>query len=195
MIDEARTMEHARAQGYPVPAVEQVSDDGSEIVMERVEGPLMFEVISRRPWKVTQQGRILGDLHQQLHAISAPAWVPHAPFGEGAALLHLDLHPLNVIISPNGPVVIDWSNARRGDGDADLALTWVLLVAGGIPSGRVKAAVLSRGRALLVNAMLSRFDRSAVAARLPEVVEWKLTDANMSPPERRAMRALVDRQA
>ena len=60
---------------------------------------------------------MLADLHDRLHEIAGPDWLPGMPDG-GDRLLHLDLHPLNVIMSPNGPVVIDWPNAaaRRPDG-------------------------------------------------------------------------------
>jgi aminoglycoside phosphotransferase (APT) family kinase protein len=191
MAIEARTMEHARAHGYPVPAVDQISDDGTDLVMERVDGPSMFDALSRRPWTVRQQGAVLARLHQRLHEIPAPDWVADAPFGGGDRLLHLDLHPLNVILAANGPVVIDWPNARRGDGDADVALTWVLLAAGGIPSGRIKGAVLGRGRALLIKGLLAPFDLADVSARLADVVEWKVTDPHMSAAEQQAMRALV----
>jgi tRNA A-37 threonylcarbamoyl transferase component Bud32 len=39
MAGEARIMEYVRQHGYPVPAVEQVSDDGTELVMQRIDGP------------------------------------------------------------------------------------------------------------------------------------------------------------
>lgn len=187
-------MEHARAHGYPVPAVDQISDDGTDLVMERIDGPSMLDVLSSRPWTVRQQGRMLAELHQQLHEIPAPDWVADAPFGHGDRLLHLDLHPLNVIISANGPVVIDWPNARRGDGDSDVALTWVLLAAGGIPGGRIKAAALGWGRALLINSLLAPFDRADVRAQLAGVVEWKVTDKNMSGAEQEAMWSLARAQ-
>jgi Ser/Thr protein kinase RdoA (MazF antagonist) len=44
---------------------------------------------------------LLAGLHDRLHAL---AWPGAAP---GEALLHLDLHPLNVILRGSGPVVID----------------------------------------------------------------------------------------
>ena len=182
-------MDYARSHGYPVPAVEEVSADGAELVMERIEGPLMMTVLGRRPWTVRQHGTTLADLHRRLHEIPAPDWV--AGFGDGDRLLHLDLHPLNVIISPKGPVVIDWPSAARGDGATDVALTWVLMAAGGIAAGRVKAAVLGRGRVLLINSFLRTFDLSAVRARLAEVVDWKQNDANMAPSEKQAMERLV----
>jgi aminoglycoside phosphotransferase (APT) family kinase protein len=194
MAVEARTMEYARAHGYPVPAVDQISDDGTDLVMERVDGPSMFDALSQRPWTVRHQGRVLADLHQRLHEIPAPDWVKDAAFGSGDRLLHLDLHPLNVILSSQGPVVIDWPNARRGDGDADVALTWVLLSAGSVPSGRIKAAVLGRGRQLLINGLLAPFDRAAIRAQLHDVVEWKVQDPHMSASEQHRMRELVRSQ-
>ena len=39
MTAEARIMEYARENGYPVPAVESVSDDGTALIMERIDGP------------------------------------------------------------------------------------------------------------------------------------------------------------
>lgn len=187
-------MEHARAHGYPVPAVDQISDDGTDLVMERVDGPSMFDALSRRPWTVRHQGSVLAELHQQLHEIPAPGWIPDAPCGHGDRLLHLDLHPLNVIVTAKGPVVIDWPNARRGDGNTDVALTWVLLAAGGIPTGRVKGAVLGWGRALLIKGLLARFDLADVTAQLADVVDWKVTDPHMGAVEQQAMRSLVRTQ-
>jgi aminoglycoside phosphotransferase (APT) family kinase protein len=188
---EARTMEYVRTHGYPVPAVEEISDDGTDLVMERVDGPSMVEALSKQPWTMRRHGRTLGELHQRLHEIPAPDWLPDAPFGAGDDLLHLDLHPLNVIIGANGPVVIDWPNARRGDGNSDVAVTWIIVAAAGAPISRVKGALLGWGRKVLIKNMLERFDVDAVAAQLDGVVEWKATDKNMTDKEIAAMRALA----
>jgi aminoglycoside phosphotransferase (APT) family kinase protein len=193
MKTEARVMEHAHALGYPVPAVDQVSDDGTDLVMERLNGPSMLQLLSAQPWKVRRQGRLLAELHQRLHDIPAPEWLPAAPVGRGDALLHLDLHPLNVVITGRGPVVIDWTNACMGDPASDVALTWALMGGGEVPTGRVKGALLGWGRGLLINSFLAPFDRAAVGAHLPEVVEWKVTDPNMSPAEQKAMRMVARR--
>ena len=116
-------MEYARSQGYPVPAVEEVSDDGTELVMERVDGPSMLVPLSRQPWALKHYARMLADLHNRLHEIDGPEWLRPAPGGNGERVVHLDLHPLNVILSAKGPVVIDWANVARGDPAADVALT------------------------------------------------------------------------
>jgi aminoglycoside phosphotransferase (APT) family kinase protein len=42
-------------------------------------------------------------------------------------ILHLDLHPDNVMLTSRGPVLIDWRNAAEGPPDLDLAVTAVIL--------------------------------------------------------------------
>jgi aminoglycoside phosphotransferase (APT) family kinase protein len=187
LAHEARTMTYLLEQGFPVPTVEEVSDDGSELVMERIDGPSMVGAISRAPWSILRQADTLAELHLRLHDLAAPDFLRAAPVGNGDRLLHLDLHPLNVLIGPRGPVVIDWPNAARGDPLVDVGIAWVLMSAGQIPSNQVVARVLGWGRSLLVNRFLSHFDRSAVAAGLRDVVAWKVNDANMSGKEIEAM--------
>ena len=158
MAGEARTMEYLRGHGYPVPAVEEVSDDGTDLVMERIDGPSMVDFMSRRPWAIRRQGAVLATLHRRLHAIAPPDFLPPAPVGPGDCFLHMDLHPLNVMIGAKGPVVIDWPNAARGDPAVDVVLAWVLMAAGEIPSNPVIAAVLGWGRAVLVNGFLANVE-------------------------------------
>lgn len=194
MVIEARTMEYVRGLGFPVPAVHEVSDDGTDLVMERIDGVSMREVVNRRPWTLRRQGAVLADLHERLHEIPAPSWLRDAPCGGGDRLIHLDLHPLNVMLTANGPVVIDWPNASRGDGNTDVALTWVLLAAGGISPDRIKSTVEGWGRSILISALMRRFDGSAIRAQLPSVVEWKSADPHMVESEREAMRRLVQNE-
>src|SRR5205814_3820691 len=60
-------------------------------------------------------------------------------FGAPRALLHLDLHPRNVLLSSRGAVVIDWANAANGPGQADVALMWIIG-----KTSRIEAPVLVR---------------------------------------------------
>lgn len=193
MAYEARVMEYLHGQGYPVPTVDELSDDGFDLVMERVEGPSMVQAIRDAPWSVRRHARILSDLHVQLHDVAAADFLRPAPIGSGSCVLHLDLHPLNVIMGPGGPVVIDWTGAAVGDPNLDVGLAWILMAAGQIPGNKVAATLLGWGRGLLVNGFVSRFDRKAVASRLRAIVEVKAEDPHMSSREVAAMWDVVER--
>jgi aminoglycoside phosphotransferase (APT) family kinase protein len=54
---------------------------------------------------------------------------------DGDALCHGDFHPDNILLCPEGPAVIDWPNATRGDPCADFARTTVMLRVGSLPPG------------------------------------------------------------
>jgi len=194
MAMEARTMSFMRDKGYPVPAVVELSDDGLDMVMERIDGVTMVEALGKAPWTVRRQAATLADLHRRLHEIEAPDFFPPEPVGAGTKVLHLDLHPLNVLVGPKGTFVIDWPNARRGDPNIDVGLAWVLMAAGQIPGGGPKARLLGLFRSLLVNGFMSHFDRRAVAPLLRQIVEIKVQDPHMSEVEVAGMWAVV-RQA
>ncbi len=192
MAREARAMTYARSLGYPVPAVDEVSDDGTALVMERIDGPSMVEALLRRPWAAGRMGRVLAELHQRLHRLAAPQWLPAAPVGRGDRMVHLDLHPLNVLLGPAGPVVIDWANASAGDPSTDVALTWALLHAGEVDAGRLITLAARSVRGRLLTRFLGGVDRRAAAVALPGAVEWKCTDAHLSASERAGMRRLSE---
>jgi len=167
---EAALMEHARRGGYPVPRVDEVREDA--LVLERVEGPTMLDDALRRPWRVAAHMRTLARLHHELHRIEAPG---------GGTLLHLDLHPENVLLSPAGPVVIDWTNARGGDDPAlDPALTWVILTTSGGTLGRVAGAFFRR-----------HFERADLRRALPAAAAYRLADPNLLPSERPPVERMI----
>lgn len=189
---EARTMEYVRSQGYPVPIVDEITEGGIALVMARITGPTMVQALPRRPWALGSQARLLAELHMRLHEIEAPDWLGTAPGPAGDRLVHLDLHPLNVIMGKQGPVVIDWPNARRGDPTVDVALTWIVLASGAIPAPAPLAALLGRFRSLFVRKFVAQFDRNVISAMVPAMVEYKVQDPNMSEVECQAMRRLRD---
>jgi aminoglycoside phosphotransferase (APT) family kinase protein len=177
---EALVMRHAADHGYPVPRVLEVTADA--LVLERVDGPTMLADLRRRPWRLSRHAALLAELHKRLHEIAAPQGVPDT--GKGDRLLHLDLHPDNVLLSPEGPVVIDWTNARRGDPALDVALTWVIAATSGGRQGRV-----------FLRRFLPHFDREAVLEALPAAAERRIADPNVTDDEREAVRRLVERHA
>jgi aminoglycoside phosphotransferase (APT) family kinase protein len=109
------------------------------------------------------------------------------------AILHLDLHPDNVILSPTGPVVIDWRNTRRGDGAVDVATTWLILATSEVPDGSLKWRVIDQARRLFVAALLRQVDRPAAERQLPLAARYRLADRNLRDGERDAIQAMLRR--
>lgn len=176
-------MEYARSLGYPVPRVEELSANGAEIVMERINGVTMLEAMKSKPLKIASYGAMLADLHVSLHEIAAPEWLDDAPCGEGDRLLHLDLHPMNVMINAKGPVVIDWPNAARGDPDVDVALTWALIAAGDVPRTGLTTVLVQSARRRFTKRFIESFNRDAVVAQLDAIVAWKTRDPHLTRSE------------
>ena len=179
---EARIMRYAADHGYPVPEVHDVRANGSEIVMQRIDGPLMMDPMAKRPWTIPRYASLLADLHDQLHRIPAPAWLKQWSDG-GDRLVHLDLHPLNVLMSAHGPVVIDWSNAARGEALSDIALTYVLVTCPHMPGPRAVQIAAQPARVALARLFTRRYRSQNLDARIAVAADLKTLDRHMSPDE------------
>jgi aminoglycoside phosphotransferase (APT) family kinase protein len=190
--DEARVMEYAADHGYPVPAIKGVRAGGSEIVMERVDGPMMMSVMAKQPWTLPRYASMLADLHDQLHEIPAPDWVPRLP-DDGDRLIHLDLHPMNVILSHHGPVVIDWANAAAGEAMSDIAASCVLLTCPEMPAPRLVQLLAQPARAYLARAFARRYRGPTFESCLAVMAEMKTLDPNMTASEVAACHRLAAR--
>ena len=178
---EINVMRYARAHGYPVPEVKDVS--GPDMVLERVNGPTMQEVLESDPAQLDRNIRLLAALHERLHEITAPPGL--GAVGDGNTLLHLDLHPKNVLLSANGPYVIDWANARRGDWADDVAQT-IVVIWGALadPSFADREALVHH----VVETFLAPFDRDVVRAHIPAAIARRVADANVTDAERAVTR-------
>lgn len=159
---EAEISRYVQQSGLPVPAVgDLVTHEGrSGLVYQRVEGPTMLRVLSSNPWQVIGLARQLAELHAHVHRVTAPqlasvrerfrpkldearglmsgaiyeraqAALDELPDGE--MLCHGDFHPDNILLAAEGPVIIDWPDATRGDPASDVARTSLLLRMGEVP--------------------------------------------------------------
>lgn len=190
---EARVMEYVAAQGLPVPAIHEVRAGGTEIVMDRIVGPTMLGAVTRRPWTMPRHARVLADLHRQLHALDAPDWLPRLADG-GDRVVHLDLHPLNVLYGPSGPVLIDWTNAAGGCAETDLAQTWMILAAADTSDQGLVARLGTPLQALFAHLVIREFDRDRIVPFLRPVAESRGRDRHVRPGEVGAMHRLADRE-
>jgi aminoglycoside phosphotransferase (APT) family kinase protein len=181
-------MRAARDAGYPVPAV--VGGGGRDLVMQRVDGPTMLSQLARKPWRVNAYATMLADLHQRLHTIRAPASLEQL-FGGGVQLLHLDLQPENVVLSPDlGPVVLDWEWAAAGPPAADVAHTWLEMATSEIPGPAWRRTIGSLLRAAFVRAFLRKVQRAEAEELMPRVREYRLLRRELTAHERRAIEAM-----
>jgi Ser/Thr protein kinase RdoA (MazF antagonist) len=128
-----------------------VSVDGRfGIVLTRLDGPTLLRLVRGGAMTRAQTGAILASLHRAIHATPPPrdvvclrVWMDHAMRAVGDTvvprhiasairalierlrpadgLCHGDLHPDNVIMTADGPRIIDWTFAMRAPAAYDLA--------------------------------------------------------------------------
>lgn len=189
LIPEAEIMRYVRSQDCPCPEVHDAGD--GYLVMERLDGPTMMETVGRPPFPLRRSGQLLADLHRRLHLIAAPPGLHVAPMA-GDRLVHRDLHPLNVMMTADGPVVIAWASASAGAPSFDVADAWVLFACASAPVVGIDRVLVPIGRRVMLRAFLSRVDRGAARRAIPAAVEHRLTDRNMSDEERARMRRLAE---
>ncbi len=113
-------MAYVAGCGFPVPTVYEAR--GADLVMERLDGATMLSALTAGDIGPAQAGTLLADLHRRLHELP-----PRLSGSPAERVLHLDLHPDNVMLTSRGPVVIDWRNAAEGPADLDVALSAVIL--------------------------------------------------------------------
>ncbi|MFG2048297.1 phosphotransferase [Micromonospora sp. NPDC048935] len=130
---EAAVMAYVGSLGFPVPTVYQAR--GTDLVMERLDGPTMLSALVAGELDAPAAAACLADLHHRLHALP-PRLNPH----DDARILHLDLHPDNVVLTSRGPVLIDWRNASEGPANLDVALSAVILAQVAADTGHPLAA-------------------------------------------------------
>lgn len=176
-------MRYVAGHGFPVPRV--YAADGPDLVLERLTGPTLAAAALMGELTPAAVATVLADLHTRLHSLPA-----RTSAESGARILHLDLHAENVIMTPAGPVLIDWRNADEGPPDLDVALSALILAevavdpdfeyaepvgavlagfvpaAGGDPLRMLDRAVaMRRANPTLTVAEKSRLDRAAAQVR------------------------------
>lgn len=146
----------------PKPGVIVEVDGRRGLVYERLEGISMVQDIKARPWTLWKHARSLAELQNQIHQRSAmglPSYKDRLRYDlsqtshvtddlrskalhlleqlpDGQTICHGDYHPENVLITKDGPVVIDWMTACSGSPWADVARASLILTIGVKAAGK-----------------------------------------------------------
>lgn len=198
---EARVTDAIHKAGLPAPAVGGVVEvEGRQgIILERVDGPSMLQAFRSRPWRISKLGRMQAELHAALHscempgllslrediqsAIQSQAKLPNdtkrailnhlEKLPDGNTVCHRDFHPDNILMSSQGPVVIDWANSRRGDPLADVAASSLLLRLAPVPQFMPGKWLITIFRAWFHSAYLKRYLELRPVSR-DRISAWEL---------------------
>lgn len=100
----------------------------------------------------------------------------------GHRVIHLDLHPENVVLTAQGPVVIDWRNARDGSPDLDVAMSALILAQVALEPRDQRGPAVR----LLLGEFVARVAADPVRL-LDEAVVRRRADDNQSAAQRRAL--------
>lgn len=99
-------MTYLAGRGFPVPEV--YGADGPDLMLQRLTGPTLLDALRNGAVSVSGGAAVLVDLHDRLHA--EPARAATAP---AARIVHLDIHPANVLLHHDQAMLIDWRNATE----------------------------------------------------------------------------------
>ena len=170
----------------PVPKLIETLKIGKRqgIVYERVDGPSMLHLSNTKPWRLIGLARQLAELHSQIHTPDGSGFpsllsslnavirqvenlqpnLKTAVLGlleklpDGDALCHFDFHPGQVLLTANGPVVIDWMTACQGNPLADVARTALIFRVAQVPgAGWTTQVIVNLWRGLFQRTYLSRY--------------------------------------
>jgi aminoglycoside phosphotransferase (APT) family kinase protein len=154
---EVRMLRAVLGAGVPVPEVfgELTLDGRFGIVLQRLDGPTLLQLTRTGAVTFERAGAIIAALAMSVHKTPPPpevisvrdymenelgdddgkipkriatdvlALIDRLPAGDG--LCHCDLSPGNVIMTAEGPKLVDWSGARRGPAALELGFLHVIL--------------------------------------------------------------------
>ncbi len=205
---EAQFTHSVYLSGAPVPKVLGVETiNGREVsIFERIRGTSMWDALIAAPVRASELGRELAEVHRKVLAIVPPISLPSQYSRllckiEVAAkrfdssllavahavkpamsnhLCHGDFHPKNVLLTEQGPVVVDWFDVSRGDELSDVARSSLLLTTGSHLDGSTTRSLAEFHESYLgtMNALmtftlddLARWREIHAAARLSEGVD------------------------
>lgn len=196
---EAARTRAAREAGAPAAQVFDVVKVGGRpgVVFEKLDGALMLDAVCAHPERMEEFAAELARLQASLHQLPCEALPPQREhmtrrvqlgplparvkpgvvqilrdLPDQRMVCHGDLHPGNVILTADGPRLIDWFDATAGCPAADLARTCLLLNYARLATGaNPRRAAFDALRAQFVDLFLQRY-REILPEPAQTLAEW-----------------------
>ena len=129
------------------------------IVYERIDGPTMLWHIEPTQESISYNAKLMANLQYEIHNVENKL-IPNLKseitnrvnhsleisnddkhiiidvlksLPDGNTICHYDFHPDNIIISPKGPIIIDWMNLLVGNPEADVTRTSMMIQSHSLP--------------------------------------------------------------
>ncbi|WP_028547744.1 aminoglycoside phosphotransferase family protein [Paenibacillus sp. UNC451MF] len=193
--------------GLPVAKVFEIItvNDRTGIVYEKLEGPTLLQMLLSDVSKAVWIGEISAHLHADVHrsrndslpsqkedfekkirtvkiesVLKEKALRLLDTLPDSSEVCHGDYHPDNILLSPSGPYVIDWINAKRGNRTADFVLSALMLKIGEVPDFIPHYENLNISRSILFKAYTQTYlkelptDKSDILPWIPLAAIFRL---------------------
>lgn len=221
--DEARIARAVYDAGIPSPAAGEILEmNGRQgLIYEHIQGISMLQDMNAHPWTILKHARSLAALHVRINKQSITG-LPSCKEGlryaigktpyltddlrnkalalldtlpDGQQLCHGDYHPGNVILTKDGPIIIDWMTARAGSPWMDVARTSLLLSIGPKSAGKLVSPIIKIAIRLYYRAYLNRYHtlvpdtKNELKRWIPVIAAARLNEDIV--PEREALIKMV----
>ena len=220
---EARIAGAIHEAGIPSPQVGGIVklDGRRGLLYQRIEGISMLEDLNAHPWMMLRHAYSLAELQAAIHQKSIaglPSYKDRLRYDidrasqltgalrekaldlledlpDGMNVCHGDFHPGNILLTKQGPIVIDWMTACSGSPWADVARTSLLLSIGAKAAGKQVSPIVRAFIGLFHRLYINRY-RSLRRERVPELDRWRavIAAARLSEeiaPEREVLLEII----
>lgn len=187
----------ANAHGVPTPSAGDIVqvDNKYGIVLERIDGQRLADYVRVRPWMLWSGARIYAELYAKIHRCQAPEMPPQRQLlleeiennrflsqqetrsiiarldqlQDKQALCLGDFSPSNILMSKNGPVVVDFESALCGNPTADIALQSIKVDCANATGPHFRSWIRTLTYKIFLKHYLELSD-----ARHEEIIAWRL---------------------
>ena len=200
---EAACASIAHDAGVNTPAVIDtiIIENRQGIIFERVHGVTMLEAVMANPQQLISYAHLLAELQVDMHTRTAskmPLQCQRLQHGiqslsglaeeikvalledlnellDDNAICHGDLHPENILLTAEEPVIIDWVDATQGSPLVDVARSALLLRAGDLPPSmnERRRQKIAEMRYLFYEAYLEHYTQMQSTSR-KAITRWEL---------------------